>query len=75
MIYSPACIFSFLITALVRGELADAWKWSDVPEEKKPDPIARRAASAGATPYLGTAKGTDVYNSAMHMAPDVKKQI
>ncbi|KAF8909839.1 peptidase A22B, signal peptide peptidase, partial [Mucidula mucida] len=28
---SPACILSFLTTALVRGELSDAWAWSDGP--------------------------------------------
>jgi len=28
---SPACILSFLGTAAVRGEFADAWAWSDVP--------------------------------------------
>ena len=31
---SPACILSFVITALVRGELLEAWKWSDGPERK-----------------------------------------
>lgn len=31
---SPACILSFLITALARGEFSEAWKWSDEPERK-----------------------------------------
>jgi len=30
---SPACILSFLITALVRGEFKIAWSWSDDPEK------------------------------------------
>ncbi|TCD67443.1 hypothetical protein EIP91_012360 [Steccherinum ochraceum] len=40
---SPACIFSFLATAVVRGELKSAWEWSDDPEsssEKKDDDAA-----------------------------------
>jgi len=28
---SPACILSFFVTALARGELKDAWSWSDEP--------------------------------------------
>ncbi|KII92377.1 hypothetical protein PLICRDRAFT_154841 [Plicaturopsis crispa FD-325 SS-3] len=32
---SPACILSFFITASVRGELKDAWNWSDGPSEPK----------------------------------------
>ena len=35
---SPACILSFVLTASIRGELADAWKWSDVPLES-PDKL------------------------------------
>lgn len=30
---SPACILSFLITAGLRGELREAWSWSDGPED------------------------------------------
>ncbi|TEB06230.1 hypothetical protein FA13DRAFT_1750168 [Coprinellus micaceus] len=30
---SPACIVSFGLTALRRGEFEDAWAWSDAPEE------------------------------------------
>lgn len=30
---SPACIVSFGLTALRRGEFADAWAWSDAPGE------------------------------------------
>ncbi|CAL1707111.1 unnamed protein product [Somion occarium] len=29
---SPACILSFLLTAVARGELQDAWTWSDEPQ-------------------------------------------
>jgi minor histocompatibility antigen H13 len=32
---SPACILSFLLTALARGELKAAWAWSDDPEKEK----------------------------------------
>ena len=32
---SPACIASFLVTSLVRGEFKDAWSWSDDPEAEK----------------------------------------
>ncbi|KAG5645210.1 hypothetical protein DXG03_006728 [Asterophora parasitica] len=31
---SPACILSFVLTATVRGELMEVWKWSDEPEAK-----------------------------------------
>jgi len=31
---SPACILSFLLTALARGEFHDAWNWSDDPANK-----------------------------------------
>lgn len=30
--YSPGCILSFLLTAVARGELKDAWAWSDEPQ-------------------------------------------
>lgn len=30
---SPACILSFAVTALVRGELKDAWSWNDQADE------------------------------------------
>jgi len=33
---SPACILSFFVTALARGELKSVWSWSDEPE-KLPD--------------------------------------
>ncbi|KAI0081912.1 hypothetical protein K474DRAFT_1768145 [Panus rudis PR-1116 ss-1] len=32
---SPACILSFFLTALARGELHEAWSWSDDPELEK----------------------------------------
>ncbi|KAI0645544.1 signal peptide peptidase-domain-containing protein [Trametes meyenii] len=31
---SPACILSFVLTAFVRGEFADAWAWSDEAEDQ-----------------------------------------
>lgn len=30
---SPACILSFLLTAVFRGEFKEAWNWSDDPEK------------------------------------------
>ncbi|KAL1682742.1 signal peptide peptidase-domain-containing protein [Schizophyllum commune] len=30
---SPACVLSFVFTGLARGELKEAWAWSDEPEE------------------------------------------
>ncbi|KAF5348631.1 hypothetical protein D9758_006855 [Tetrapyrgos nigripes] len=30
--FSPACIMSFVLTAVFRGELKDAWNWTDGPE-------------------------------------------
>lgn len=42
---SPACICSFLVTAFIRGELRDAWGWSDDPEEKQQaSPVAANAS-------------------------------
>ena len=32
---SPACILSFLLTAIHRGELKQVWQWKDEPEQKK----------------------------------------
>ena len=34
---SPACILSFLTTGVIRGELGDAWKWTDGPNEVQTD--------------------------------------
>ncbi|KAF5317319.1 hypothetical protein D9611_003786 [Ephemerocybe angulata] len=31
---TPACILSFAVTAVARGEFADAWAWNDLPEEE-----------------------------------------
>lgn len=33
--FSPACILSFVITAVVRGELSEIWRWSDGPGVKE----------------------------------------
>lgn len=43
---SPACILSFLLTAVARGELADAWVWNDGAEEEARSP----RPSAASTP-------------------------
>ncbi len=36
-LHSPACILSFILVASVRGELKQAWSWTEMPEEKKVD--------------------------------------
>jgi len=36
---SPACILSFVATALARGELRDAWTWSDDPAQKTAEQV------------------------------------
>ncbi|KAH7923719.1 hypothetical protein BV22DRAFT_1036005 [Leucogyrophana mollusca] len=71
---SPACILSFLLTAVARGEFSEAWTWSDDPEisqegkeEKKADgtpaPV-EVSAKNNVTPSLnGDAK--DHVNSAV----------
>jgi len=46
---SPACILSFLITALIRGELKSAWSWTDEPEQ----PLAPAEAVSVDTKYDG----------------------
>ncbi|KAH6913847.1 signal peptide peptidase-domain-containing protein [Coprinopsis sp. MPI-PUGE-AT-0042] len=32
---SPACILSFVVTATLRGELAEVWRWTDIPQEEE----------------------------------------
>ena len=44
--HSPACILSFVLTALARGELAEAWAWTDAPEEDARAGRSRRASGA-----------------------------
>ncbi|KAI0812793.1 signal peptide peptidase-domain-containing protein [Irpex lacteus] len=39
---SPACILSFVLTAMVRGELAEAWKWA---EEGEPSESSKQEKS------------------------------
>ncbi|THV05071.1 hypothetical protein K435DRAFT_816645 [Dendrothele bispora CBS 962.96] len=39
---SPACIVSFVLTAVVRGELKEAWHWTDVPEPQPKEKQSRR---------------------------------
>ncbi|GJE94944.1 signal peptide peptidase-domain-containing protein [Phanerochaete sordida] len=45
---SPACILSFITTALVRGEFKDAWTWNDQAEESE---ARSRRPSAASTPH------------------------
>ena len=37
---SPACILSFFITSLSRGEFSEAWSWSDELEDKADATVA-----------------------------------
>ncbi|KAI0941598.1 hypothetical protein AcW1_003450 [Taiwanofungus camphoratus] len=38
---SPACILSFFLTALVRGEFSHAWSWSDEPQTDAEDTLSQ----------------------------------
>ncbi|KAG7449554.1 peptidase A22B, signal peptide peptidase [Guyanagaster necrorhizus] len=51
---SPACILSFVITAFCRGELSEAWDWSDAPppaskDQGAGDPMEEKAAEGGSS--------------------------
>lgn len=63
---SPACILSFLITATVRGELKNAWAWSDDPEKVQentraipPNDAAKADSKVGEIPSNATARVDD----------------
>ncbi|OBZ68284.1 Minor histocompatibility antigen H13 [Grifola frondosa] len=47
---SPACILSFIATALIRGELKEAWSWSDEPEEKPDSAFTSMITDISAAP-------------------------
>lgn len=38
---SPSCILSFFITAVAKGELTEAWKWSEEPKEEVAEGAAK----------------------------------
>ncbi|KIK98247.1 hypothetical protein PAXRUDRAFT_705168 [Paxillus rubicundulus Ve08.2h10] len=42
---SPACILSFVAMAWARGELRDAWIWSDAPEQKTAEKVPESVVS------------------------------
>ncbi|KAI1794175.1 signal peptide peptidase-domain-containing protein [Ganoderma leucocontextum] len=46
---SPACILSFFIVSLFRGEFHDAWSWSDALEDKIEQPSDKTVAKADNT--------------------------
>ncbi|KAI0694000.1 signal peptide peptidase-domain-containing protein [Cerioporus squamosus] len=46
---SPACIISFFLIALSRGELHDAWSWSDELEDKSAKAAAESSANGKPT--------------------------
>ena len=41
---SPACILSFVVTAAVRGELVDAWNWTEEGEHTSTEPVDQSPA-------------------------------
>jgi len=52
---SPACILSFVATAVVRGELEDVWRWTD-------DPVLPQEKTAQEAPSTGSRALPDVQN-------------
>lgn len=44
---SPACILSFLVTAITKGEIRDAWKWKDEAEASSDDGAAKSYPKSG----------------------------
>lgn len=42
---SPACILSFVVTAIIRGELREAWKWSDEPDSARTEAAVEKKSS------------------------------
>lgn len=58
---SPTCIFAFLATAFFRGELRDAWVWSDNPEQMQQEcpPVANADGPQDAAPSIIQTKNLD----------------
>ncbi|KAL1942090.1 hypothetical protein VTO73DRAFT_6620 [Trametes versicolor] len=46
---SPACILSFVLTALARGEFTEAWAWTDELEDKAEHKAAAKSLTNGKT--------------------------
>lgn len=54
---SPACMLSFLLTALFRGELSEAWKWTEESSSGDTRPRAISGASSQSVTH-GDAKSS-----------------
>ncbi|KAI0341989.1 hypothetical protein BDW22DRAFT_1358101 [Trametopsis cervina] len=64
---SPACILSFVLTASVRGELSDAWKWTEEsPEDSRP----RGLSNAHASNHTESANTTSATTTALASSED-----
>ena len=57
LLVSPACILSFFIVSLARGEFHDAWSWSDGLEDKIEPSFDKTAAKADGTQADGSVNG------------------
>lgn len=64
---SPACILSFVLTASARGELSDAWKWTEEsPEDSRP----RGSSNANASNHTESANTTSATTTALASSED-----
>ncbi|KAM5530983.1 hypothetical protein V8D89_015365 [Ganoderma adspersum] len=57
---SPACILSFFVVSLARGEFNDAWSWSDGLEDKIEQPSDKPTAKADDTRANGEVDGVQI---------------
>ena len=57
---SPACILSFFITSLSRGEFSEAWSWSDELEDNVDATVApaKDVSDVSSTPTKESNNGT-----------------
>ncbi|KAI0087979.1 signal peptide peptidase-domain-containing protein [Irpex rosettiformis] len=55
---SPACIMSFVLTATIRGELAEAWKWVEESEQTESDKQPANGRTSHDPEVNGKAKTT-----------------
>ncbi|KAI0745709.1 signal peptide peptidase-domain-containing protein [Earliella scabrosa] len=83
---SPACIISFFVVALARGEFNDAWNWSDEVEEKtdksavgaetngKPADAAPKQVISDQLSVKDTSAAPDPQEDEVSDTPDKKKR-
>jgi len=55
---SPACILSFFITSLARGEFKEAWEWTDEPEPSEGREGIKQAEVNAQVPEMAPGKDT-----------------